>query len=217
MDIENMPILIQYKIILLGDSSVGKTSLFMKYLDGVFEENNRSTIGVDLRYKDIVKGKKKIRLNIWDTAGQERFRNLTQNYVINSNGVIFVCDITNQSTFEALKDWLEKIKNIIQEDTAVFILIANKIDLEEKREISFEVLEEFGKKNNMKVFRTSVKTGEGIDEAFDYLTDKLYNNKKIRTDEKSPDEETDKSSVSYRLRKKSHSAKKKKNEKRRCC
>ena len=168
----------QYKILFLGDTSVGKTSLLIRYTDNKFEEDSLPTVGVDVRNKYLSLEKKKIRLDIWDSAGQERFKNLTKNYFRGANGIIFVCDITNKNTFEILKEWLNEVQNDVSKETEM-IIVGNKIDLNEKREINFELMENLGKKNNIEVFETSAKTGEGVEDIFIYLTKKLFQNKNI--------------------------------------
>ena len=205
---------LMYKIVLTGDSNVGKTSMLAKYLDNTFQNNPYPTIGVDLRYKDIVIDDKKIRLNLWDTAGQEKFRNVTKNYYNGSNGIILVCDITQKSSYDILDSLLNDIKNTIPLEAVEIILIANKIDLEDEREISFEILKEFGEKNNIEVFEASVKKGEGIKEAFDFLVKKIMNNKNIKNTEYNNKEEEKSLDHSYKLLRRKHT---KKSKKKNCC
>ena len=135
----------QYKILFLGDTSVGKTSLLIRYTDNKFDADSLPTLGVDVRYKYLCLEKKKIRLDIWDSAGQERFKNLTKNYFRGANGIIFVCDITNKNTFEILKEWLNEVQNDVSKETEM-IIVGNKIDLNEKREVNFQISESLGKK-----------------------------------------------------------------------
>ena len=168
----------QYKILFLGDTSVGKTSLLIRYTDNKFDGDSLPTLGVDVRYKYVTLEEKKIRLDIWDSAGQERFKNITKNYFRGANGIIFVCDITNKDTFDTLKNWLNEVKNDVSVETEM-IIVGNKIDLNEKRQVNFDLLESLGKKNNIEVFETSAKTGEGVEEIFSNLTKKLFKNKNI--------------------------------------
>ena len=176
MDEDNIDI--EYKILLLGDTDVGKTSLIIRYLEDKFDENYTSTIGLDVRYKDMVKNNKKIRLNIWDTAGQERFRSMTNNFLNGAQGIILVCDITNKDTFSAIKKWSTN-SYFSSEKNIEIIIVENKIDLEDQRKISENELKKFGEKNNIEVFNSSAKTGEGVKEAFECLINKLCNNKII--------------------------------------
>ena len=167
----------EYKILLFGDSSSGKKDLLVRYLGNSLGKNQVSTIGFYVRHKDIVKDNKKIRLTLWDTDGQERFNRLNIQYFIGADGIILVCDITNKETFSRVGIWLEDIENSSIKGKVEIIIIANKIDLEDQRKISENELKEFGEKKNIKVFNTSAKTGEGIEQAFDYLINRLINNK----------------------------------------
>ena len=146
----------QYKILFLGDTSVGKTSLFIRYIDNKYDDEGCSTLGVDVRYKYVTLEDKKIRVDIWDTAGQERFKNITKNYFREANGIILVFDVTNKDTFDVLKTWLITAKDNVPPETEM-IAVGNKIDLEEKREVSFKLLKEFGLKHKIDVFETSAK------------------------------------------------------------
>jgi len=169
---------LQYKLLFLGDTSVGKTSLLIRDIDKKYDEDSLPTLGVDLRYKYVTLENKKIRVDIWDTAGQERFKNITKNYFRGAHGIILVFDITNKVTFDVLKTWFITAQNIVPPETEM-IVVGNKIDLEDKREINFESLKEFGLKHKIDVFETSAKTGEGVEEIFTYLINKLFKNKNI--------------------------------------
>ena len=168
---------LNYKLLFLGETDVGKTSLLLRYADDIFE-NSLPTVGIDVKYKYLTYDDKKIRLDIWDTAGQERFRGIAQNYFRGANGIIFVFDITNKESFNKLRIWLSDVKPKINPGT-VMVVAENKIDLEEKREVSKDLIEEFGEKNEIEIFRTSARTGEGVSEMIGSLVSKLYNNKNI--------------------------------------
>ncbi len=168
---------LHYKLLFLGDSSVGKTSLLIRYTEDKFD-NSLPTLGIDVKYKYLTFENKKIRLDIWDTAGQERFRGIAQNYFRGAHGIIFVFDITNKETFNKLKIWMSDAKQNIRPGTEM-VIAENKIDLENKRAISKETIEEFGEKNNIEIFSTSAKTGEGVKEIIGNLVSKLYKNKEI--------------------------------------
>ena len=168
---------LNYKLLFLGESNVGKTSLLLRYTDGVFE-NSLPTVGIDVKYKYLTYDNKKIRLDIWDTAGQERFRGIAQNYFRGANGIIFVFDITNKESFNKLRVWLSDVKPKINPGT-VMVVAENKIDLEVKREVSKDLIEEFKEKNEIDIFSTSAKSGEGVSEMIGNLVSKLYNNKNI--------------------------------------
>ena len=169
---------LQYKLLFLGDTSVGKTSLLIRYIDNKFDEESLATLGVDVRYKFVTLENKKIRVDIWDTAGQERFKNITKNYFRGAHGIILVYDITKKATFDVLKTWLIAAQNSVPPETEM-IVVGNKIDLKDKREVDFEYLKEFGLKHKIDVFETSAKTGEGVEEIFTCLINKLFMNKNI--------------------------------------
>ena len=168
---------LQYKILVLGESSVGKTSLLVRYTEDKFE-NTVQTIGVDVKNKYVIYENKKIQLELWDTAGQERFKGIAQNYFRAANGVILVFDITNKESFNKLKFWINEGKTNIGQDTEL-IIAENKVDLEESRAVTKEAIKEFGKKTNLDILPTSAKTGEGVNEIILMLVKKLFSNKKI--------------------------------------
>ena len=155
------------QILIIGDSSVGKTSLITRYTNGTFKEEYLATIGLDFYSKEEIIDNKTINIKLWDTAGQERFKSLTQNYFKNAEGVLLTYDITNNESFENLKDWMASIKKNMEGKNFFIpiIIIGNKIDMEESREINKEDAAKFAKENNYKYFETSAKTGEGVDNA----------------------------------------------------
>ena len=168
---------LKFKIIIIGDSGVGKTSMLLKYVDDYFPETHIATIGVEYKTKTLIKGKYKISLNIWDTAGQERFKSITKTFFNNTTGALFVYDITKRASFSGptgVKSW---IKDSQEYDKFDSIIVGNKIDLEKKREIKFSELKELGVKNKMDFFETSAKTGKNINEVFDKLVDNIIKNR----------------------------------------
>ena len=178
----------QYKILLLGCSDTGKKELLDSYLDNPSFKSTSSTSGIDIRYKDIIRDNKNIKIIFIDTAGQEKFRTITQSYLNGANAIILICDITNKETYKKLKSWLRNVKECYPEGNIEIIIIANKIDLEDERQVSDSSIKKLGKKNNVEVFNTSAKTGEGVQEAFHYLITKLINNKNIGICEEDNDE-----------------------------
>ena len=155
------------QILIIGDSSVGKTSLIARYTNGTFKEEYLATVGLDYYSKEEVIDNKTINIKLWDTAGQERYKSLTQSYFKNAEGVLLTYDVTNNESFDNLRDWITSIKKNM-EGRNIFIpviIIGNKIDMEESREINKEDAEKFAKENNYKYFETSAKTGEGVDNA----------------------------------------------------
>ena len=148
-----------YKLIVIGDSSVGKSSLSIKATKNLFDENYNPTIGFEFFTFFVRIGESNIKLQIWDTCGQEVYRSLIKSFYTNSSLAILVYSITNKNSFDSLESWINEIKTFGNPDINIF-LIGNKVDLEGKREISKEIGEDFCKSHNIKLFlETSAKTG----------------------------------------------------------
>ena len=156
------------KIMLLGDSSVGKTSIIKRYCKNQYSNSFISTIGVDFETKYINIDGKIINIQIWDTAGQERYKILAQSYYKNSDGFVIVYDITSRISYDNIHKWIEQIKEYASEKIKN-IIVANKCDLENKRQISKEEGKELAEKYNFKFYETSALNGKNIDKAFDNL------------------------------------------------
>lgn len=163
----------EFKIVLLGEENVGKTSLIVRYLDNKFNESPSITETTDIRIKKIEKDDKILYINIWDTVGQEKFRNMTENFIKGADGVILVCDITNKKSYEKLGGWVNYLNSNFNKDEIIPILIENKIDLEQNKEVLKKELEEYRIKYKFKINSASAKTGEGVQQAFDYLIKKI--------------------------------------------
>ena len=166
---------INLKILLVGDSAVGKTTLILKYVDGKFSDSHITTIGVEYKDKEITVNDRKINLQIWDTSGQERYRSITKNFYRNAHGILFVFDVTNQTSFDHLKDWL----NSSNECDIDFkkIIVGNKIDLND-RVVNKETMEFFAEKNQIKKsFETSAKDGTNVDLIFKEMAELILANK----------------------------------------
>ena len=163
-----------YKILLLGDGSVGKTCLLLQYTDKVFHETHIATIGLDYRLKTIeLKDQKKIKLQIWDTAGQDRFRAITKNYYKSAHGVVLMYDVSNAQTFSNIKNWIDQIKKEAQENIVIFI-VGNKIDVDaEERKVTKEEGQKLAEEYNYPFFETSAKTGENVNKIFDDIGEKV--------------------------------------------
>ena len=158
---------ISLKILILGDSSVGKTTLLLKYVDGYFPTVYVATIGVEYKIKRININGIDISLQIWDTAGQERFRGITKNFMKGADGIIYAYDITKKSSFESLKNWIFQS----EEATEGFkkIIIGNKIDLDKERQITKESLNKFCQSRNIKGLEVSAKNDVNVNECFETL------------------------------------------------
>ena len=165
---------IKLKIMVLGESMVGKTSLITRYTNDKFGGRYLCTVGIDFQKKKIEKNGKRVLLQIWDTAGQERFRNVTKNYFHTSQGFILAYDINNKESFEKVQYWIEEIKANAEEKIKC-ILIGTKYDLD-KREVSEEEGQKLGEEYGYKFLETSAKENININETFETLVSEIMNN-----------------------------------------
>ena len=157
-----------FKVLLLGDSNVGKSSLFLRFVDDIWNDTFVPTIGVDFKIKTLEIDQKKIKMQIWDTAGQERFKNIIASYYRGAHGILLIYDVTEKDSFKNLSNWLIEIeknanKNVLK------VLIGNKTDLEEKRVISYNQGKEFADMYGLKYIETSAKKNMNVREAFETL------------------------------------------------
>ena len=162
------------RIITLGDSAVGKTSLILRYSDNYFSSLYLSTAGIDSKIKIIkLENGEDIRVVLTDTAGQERYRNIASNYIKKADGILLVYNITDKDTFEGVKVWIKSIKEE-SGDSRPIILLGNKSDLNDKRMIKKEVGEDFAENEGIKFYETSCKTGENVEKAINDLVKQIY-------------------------------------------
>lgn len=159
-----------YKILLIGDSGVGKSSLLLRFADNAYNECYISTIGVDFKVRMIHKESKVIKLQIWDTAGQERFRTITSSYYRGSHGIIIVYDVTNIESFNNVKIWLNDISRYAGSNVSK-ILVGNKSDLSNKRQVDYNVAKAFANEHDVPFMETSVKDAVNVEAAFMMLLD----------------------------------------------
>ena len=165
-----------YKILLLGDSTVGKTCFLLRYVDDSFLDLHMATIGLDYRLKTLILEEQKIvKVQLWDTAGQDKFRAITRNYYKGASGIILIFDVTNVKSYENIKKWINEIKEEISEKVAI-VLIGNKIDNVQERKISKDQGDKLANEIGVKFFETSAKTGEGINESVFFLVKKIFEN-----------------------------------------
>lgn len=160
--------IINRKVVIIGDSSVGKTSIAKRYIYNSIESNHEPTVGIDFFQKIFEKNETQYKLQIYDTAGQEKFGSLIPSYLRDSSVAVFVFDITKEETFENLEKWISLVLNKAK---PVFIFVGNKSDLEEKREVEAATGEEIAKKYKGKYFETSALLSTNIKELFDYIID----------------------------------------------
>jgi small GTP-binding protein len=163
-----------YKLILVGDSYVGKTNILSKYIKNEFNQNTKSTVGVEFGTKILKIEDKIIKAQIWDTAGQERYKSITSTYYKGAKGAFIVYDITNRLSFESVDKWIQDL-NLNSDKNITLLLIGNKIDLEDKRDVSKEEGEEKAKSFGLAFLETSALTGENIDKVFDHMLKEVYN------------------------------------------
>ena len=165
-----------FKVLILGDSFVGKTNMLKRFLNDEFDMNTKETVGVEFGSKNFILGEKKdiIKAQIWDTAGQERYRSVTKAYYKGAKGALLVYDITRKSTFENIDNWLIDLRTNADKDILI-LLIGNKSDLSDKREISEEEARTKAEQYNIAFLETSAKSGDNIDKAFTQLIEQVYN------------------------------------------
>jgi len=172
---------IMLKVIVLGESGVGKTSLLLRYVSNKFTIATKSTIGTDFLTKQIDVGDKTVTLQIWDTAGQERFQGLGSAFFRGSDGVLFVFDVTRKETFNELERWKQTfLIQIGQEGNNDFpvVIVANKVDRADERQVSKEEMETWASNQGVPIIETSAKSGENVEEAFQKIARVVIENLK---------------------------------------
>lgn len=167
-----------FKVLLIGDSGVGKSCILLRFADDTYTESHISTIGVDFKIKTLELDGKVIKLQIWDTAGQERFRTITSSYYRGAHGIIVVYDITNCDSFVNVKQWLHEIDRYGSENVDV-LLVGNKSDMSHKREVTYEQGQEFADSIRCKFVETSAKNASNVDKVFLTICDEIK--KKMKT------------------------------------
>ena len=161
------------KVIIIGDSGVGKTNIMSKFLKNKFMEESKATVGVEFGSKLFDLNGHKIKAQIWDTAGQEKYKSITNAYYKGAKGAFVVYDITNKNSFDNADNWLNNLRASADKKCSI-ILIGNKSDLEDKREISIEQGEEKAKNSEIAFMETSALSGDNIDKAFEMMINEAY-------------------------------------------
>ena len=154
-----------FKLLLIGDSGVGKSCLLLRFADDTYTESYISTIGVDFKIRTIELDGKTIKLQIWDTAGQERFRTITSAYYRGAHGIIVVFDVTDQESFNNVKQWLHEIDRYACQNVKK-LLVGNKCDLASKRAVPTEQAQEFADSLGIQYLETSAKNSTNVEKAF---------------------------------------------------
>ncbi|CAM9659804.1 unnamed protein product [Ectocarpus sp. 6 AP-2014] len=159
------PFDMQIKLLMIGDSGVGKTCLLLRYANDSFSQTFITTIGIDFKIKNIDLDSKRIKLQIWDTAGQERFRTITTSYFRGAQGILLVYDVTDKKSFNSIRNWVAQIQQ--HADVAVNkILIGNKCDMDEDREVSREEGAQLAAEYGIQFFETSAKNDINVEKGF---------------------------------------------------
>ena len=162
-----------FKIVLVGDSGVGKTNLLLRYLKNEFNTQTKATVGVEFGNTKVQIDNALIKAQIWDTAGQERYRSITSAYYKGAHGALIVYDITRKDSFDSVEKWLSDLKNN-GEEKMVIMAIGNKCDMVNERVISTEEGEAKAQRNNIAFLETSALNATNVAKAFDELIQKLY-------------------------------------------
>jgi len=170
-----------FKLLMIGDAGVGKSSMLLRFTDDSFDDHIQSTIGVDFKVKHMDVMDKRVKLTIWDTAGQERFRTLTSSYYRGAQGVVMVYDVTRRDSFENLEQWLKEIKLYSPNngEGVVKLLVGNKVDLD--REVSREEAEAWARSQGMLFLEASAKTKMGIRQCFLEVVQKILEDPDLLT------------------------------------
>ena len=155
----------KYKLIFLGDQSVGKSCILNRFMNDTFTEEYQATIGLDFQSKNVQIDNQDIHLLLYDTAGQEKFRSLIPMYTRDANIILLVYDVSSKDSFMHLSDWLRDLTNIKKEEV-IFAVVGNKIDLDDRREVNSEEGENYAKEHDFIFAEVSAKTGDGFSDLF---------------------------------------------------
>eukprot|EP00921_Rhytidocystis_pertsovi_P011151 GHVQ01017978.1.p1 GENE.GHVQ01017978.1~~GHVQ01017978.1.p1 ORF type:complete len:202 (+),score=18.32 GHVQ01017978.1:562-1167(+) len=161
-----------YKLLLIGDSGVGKSCLLLRFADDTYTESYISTIGVDFKIRTIELDGKIVKLQIWDTAGQERFRTITSSYYRGAHGIIVVYDVTDKESFNNVKQWMQEIDRYAV-DNVNKLLVGNKCDLASKKVVSYNQGKELADTYNMPFIETSAKNAHNVEQAFQMMASEI--------------------------------------------
>nr|XP_033812083.1 ras-related protein ORAB-1-like [Geotrypetes seraphini]XP_033812084.1 ras-related protein ORAB-1-like [Geotrypetes seraphini]XP_033812085.1 ras-related protein ORAB-1-like [Geotrypetes seraphini] len=163
-----------FKLLLIGDSGVGKSCLLLRFADDTYTDSYISTIGVDFKIRTIEQEGKTIKLQIWDTAGQERFRTITSSYYRGAHGIIIVYDVTDQDSFSNVQQWLEEINRYASENVNK-LLVGNKSDLTTKKVVDYTTAKEYADSLQIPFLETSAKNATNVEQAFVTMATEIKN------------------------------------------
>ncbi|ESO85852.1 hypothetical protein LOTGIDRAFT_235789 [Lottia gigantea] len=173
-----------FKCVLLGEGCVGKTSLVLRYVENKFNDKHITTLQASFLNKKLNIGGKRVNISIWDTAGQERFHALGPIYYRDSNGAILVYDITDEDSFQKVKNWVKELRRMLGQDVCLCI-VGNKVDLEKDRHVTVAEAEEYAASVGARHFHTSAKLNRGIEELFLDLSKNMITKADDNTSKKS--------------------------------
>jgi len=161
-----------FKLLLVGDSGVGKSSLLLRFADNMFTESFITTIGVDFKIRTVDVGGKIVKLQVWDTAGQERYRTITGSLYRGAHGIFMVYDTTYSDSFMNVAKWLTEIDRYAHENVSK-VLLGNKIDMESERKVTTEAGRELAEQLGMKFYEASARESTNVDKAFQHITEEI--------------------------------------------
>lgn len=178
------------KLVMIGNSGVGKSALILRYTNDEFDMNYNGTIGVDFSHKIITFSEKKVKLQIWDTAGQPRFQPIIRSYYNMARFIAICFSVEDRSSFSSVRQWIEDIGKYKKNEEVTLFLIGTKIDLTEQRVIFEEEATMFAERYNMEYLETTSKVGFGVNECFDKIAKRMLENEenKVRIDQDAFDE-----------------------------
>lgn len=170
-----------YKIVIVGKSAVGKSSLMLKFTDDRFTENYLTTIGVDFKFRSFKLKDEAFKLQIWDTAGQEQYKTITKTFYKGAHAVLIAFDITSRNSFEEMTNmWYSEVESNCDRDVEI-VIIGTKCDMESQREVAFQEANEFAMMHNCSYFETSAKSGTNVEKVFFEVTEVVYAKEKMKT------------------------------------
>ena len=164
---------LKFKIIIIGDTGVGKTNILHRYLTDTFKEDSKSTVGVEFFTKSFKVNQEDIKLEIWDTAGQERYKSITSSYYKGSRGALLVYDITKDKSFDNIDKWMKELNDVVKERIKV-ILVGNKSDLKDNRKVQTDIALQKAKELNIPFLETSALSDSNISKVFEMILIDIY-------------------------------------------
>ena len=186
MDDEGVPVedLMKLKLIVVGNQGTGKSCILNRFVNETFDENYQATIGLDFQSKNVTIHDQDVRLILYDTAGQEKFRSLIPMYIREAQIILLIYDISNRESFDSMPKWIQQILDVKNAE-AVFVLIGNKIDLENERKVTFEEGKKFAEENNFIFQEVSAKNGNNFEKLFEIqIFEAVYNKFKNEFDKR---------------------------------